>query len=392
MTALVAGTLILLINGVIYAWSIYSGPLGEGFGWTSSQLGLCFTVIMAFFCLGGVLGSRLCSRLGIGLSVPIGGALGCAGFLLCCLLDGGTLWLLYAAFAVSSLGVGVVYNNVISGVTPRFPAKKGLASGVMMMGFGASSLVLGSLAGALIASPLGWRATYALTGALLLAAGLAGRVFLTPPADDGQAVSQGESVSGLTTRQMLGTPSFWLYFLIATVASGFGAGIIGHARYIALEAGAGAGLATLTVGLLSVCNGLGRLSFGLYHDRFGFRASLLTSAAVYIAGALTGIAALRSASPALVTAALMLCGLGYGAIPVISAAVAGEFFGRAHYASNYSVVNLNILPASFAAAIAGGIQTASGSYRGALVIFLALECAAAALTLVLSAIRKKAAP
>ena len=46
-TALIAGTAMLLINGVIYAWSIYSMPFGAGFGWSSAQLGACFTVMLA---------------------------------------------------------------------------------------------------------------------------------------------------------------------------------------------------------------------------------------------------------------------------------------------------------------------------------------------------------
>lgn len=78
--------------------------------------------------------------------------------------------------------MGFVYNGVISAVVPRFPDKKGLASGVLLMGYGASSLVLGSLAAKLMASPdFGWHLTYILTGALLLAAAVIGRFFVMPP-------------------------------------------------------------------------------------------------------------------------------------------------------------------------------------------------------------------
>ena len=38
--ALAAGTVMLLINGVVYAWSIYSSPFGDGFGWSSAELGV----------------------------------------------------------------------------------------------------------------------------------------------------------------------------------------------------------------------------------------------------------------------------------------------------------------------------------------------------------------
>ena len=62
-TALVAGTAMLLINGVVYAWSIYSSPFVEGFGWSSAKLGVCFTVMLGSFCLGG----RSLERLALGI-------------------------------------------------------------------------------------------------------------------------------------------------------------------------------------------------------------------------------------------------------------------------------------------------------------------------------------
>ena len=76
-TALIAGTIIMLINGVIYAWSIYSIPFGQGFGWTSAQLGMCFTIMLACFCLGGVIGGAFAARWGVGFSIPAGGVLAC---------------------------------------------------------------------------------------------------------------------------------------------------------------------------------------------------------------------------------------------------------------------------------------------------------------------------
>ena len=69
-TALIAGTAMLLINGVIYAWSIYSMPFGAGFGWSSAQLGACFTVMLASFCLGGVFGGAVANRRGVRVSYP----------------------------------------------------------------------------------------------------------------------------------------------------------------------------------------------------------------------------------------------------------------------------------------------------------------------------------
>ncbi len=389
--ALAAGTAVMLINGVIYAWSIYSTPFGAAFGWTSAELGLCFTVMLGCFCLGGVLGGAVAERRGVGFSIPAGGALGCAGYLLCMLLGEGRLWLLYAAFAAAGLGVGMVYNGVISAVVPRFADKKGFASGVLLMGFGASTLVLGTLAAQLIESPaFGWRPTYAATGALILLSAVIGRFFVLPP--EGGERREAAPRAGLSTVQMLRTARFWVFFALALIGTGFGSGLIAHASYIFTEGGVPQQLAAVAVGLVSVMNGLGRIAFGALHDRFGFRVSLTADALLYIACGVTAALCVSGGVSVPLIAAMMLIGACYGAVPTISASVAQEFFGERHYGQNLSVINLNILVGAFASTIAGGIQTAAGSYSGAIWLFTGLELVSLALVFVLMRVVKSSAP
>lgn len=381
--ALVAGTAMMLINGVVYAWSIYSVPFRDGFGWSSTQLGVCFTVMLGTFCLGGVIGGMIANRAGVGFTIPAGGVLGFIGFLLCMFLTKDRIWLLFIAFAIAGIGVGFVYNGVISAVVPRFPDKKGLASGVLLMGYGASSLVLGSLAAKLMNSPgFGWHLTYILTGALLLAAAVIGRFFVMPPKVRRDTASQPKP-RGLTPSQMLRTKRFWLFFAAAVIGTGFGSGMIAHAQYVFQEGGASGSLATLGVGLVSVMNGLGRIIFGMVHDRCGFRVSLAVDALVYIAVGILCYFALDGVTW-LLLAAMMVMGACYGAVPTISASVAEDFFGPAHYGRNLGLVNLNILFAAFASTVVGAIQTSSGSYAPAFLLFVGLEAVAFILILVLS--------
>lgn len=386
--SLIAGFVIMLSFGLLYAWSIYSGPLGPAFGWSSARLGLCFTAVMIAFCLGGILGSVLTRRFGARRTILVGAVLSLLGYG-CASRLSGELWQLYVVFSVSGLGCGVVYNPTVSTVVMRFPEKKGFASGILLMGFGSSTLVLGSLASRLMSVPgIGWRGVYMITGALLFLVGLlAGGFIAAEPA----AVS-GSAASGqrdLSTGQMVSTASFWLYFACASILSFFGQGVIGHARGIALEGGVPVSLTALTVGFCSVSNGLGRIVFGALHDRKGYRFSLMLDAVILIAAGVLLAVFLTKSAPVIIVAALMMCGLGYGAVPPISSSVTQEFFGSGYYAQNFSVMNLSIIAASFASAIMGGIQTATGSYVLAAAAFSALEIIPILLLAVLSGVRKK---
>ena len=214
---LVLGVLALLFAGVIYAWSILKTPLSETFGWTASELALNFTLTMCFFCLGGFFGGLLSRRIGGRLCLLLAAAMSGLGFFLASRLSG-AVFMLYIGYGIlAGFGIGIAYNVIISTVSPWFPDKKGLCSGALMMGFGASALVVGKLAAALIDGP-GWRTAY-LTVGIALAAVLAvtALVLRLPGTDVSLPAAQKKSTSGeedfeqkdFTTAEMLRRPSFW---------------------------------------------------------------------------------------------------------------------------------------------------------------------------------------
>ena len=44
------GCVVLLFSGLVYAWSVLSGPIAAEFPrWTTAQLSLTFTIVMSFF-------------------------------------------------------------------------------------------------------------------------------------------------------------------------------------------------------------------------------------------------------------------------------------------------------------------------------------------------------
>ena len=378
---LILGVIALLFAGVIYAWSILKTPLAETFGWTSSQLALNFTLTMCFFCLGGFVGGLISRRVGCALSLIIAAALSALGFVLASRL-GGKVWMLYLSYGVlAGLGIGIAYNVIISTVNAWFPDKKGLCSGALMMGFGASALVVGRLATALIDGP-GWRTAYLVVGIALAAVLLAAAAVLRRPDAETRLpqptkkASAGEEAfeqKDYPTGKMIRRLSFWLAFFCIVCLSAVGSTVISFAKDLALSVGAKAAMATTLVGVLSVCNGLGRIAIGAIFDRFGRKKTMLLANALTILAAGVTLLAVLSKSLPLCVAGLCLTGFSYGSSPTISSAFTSAFYGAKHFPLNFSVMNFNLIFASFAATAASGLLESSGGYAAPFILLLALS-------------------
>ena len=279
----------------------------------------------------------------------------------------------------------MAYNAILGSITAWFPEKRGTASGILLMGFGASSLVLGGLADSLIGmEAVGWRKTYIILGIAIALILIAGSSFaVLPKSRAAEKAASDTKKKDIDTRQMLGLPSFWVFFLVAALTGGIGTGVIGHAKYIALEAGSSAVLSTFSVGLISVCNGVSRVITGLAYDKLGRAKTMLYDCFMFIISCAVSAIGLYMGSVPIVIAGLIATGLAYGGVPPISAAFANDFYGEKNYASNLSIINLSLLPASFASLLSGSLQTASGSYLNSYLFFGGVSIAVLVLNLCL---------
>ena len=386
---LIIGVMALLFAGVIYAWSILKTPLAEAYGWTASQLALNFTLTMCFFCLGGFVGGLLSKKIGSRYSLIVSAVLSGTGFILVSRLND-SLPALYACYGVlAGLGIGIAYNVIISTVNAWFPDKKGLCSGALMMGFGASALVIGKLASALIDGP-GWRTAYmtvgiALTAVLVIAAFILKR----PPQDiilpkqKTKASSSDENFeqTDWPTSKMIRRLSFWLAFFCIVCLAAVGNTVISFAKDLALSVGAKAALATTLVGILSVCNGLGRIIFGAVFDLLGRKKTMLTANILTIFAAGVTLCAVLTRSLPLCIVGLCLTGFSYGAAPTISSAFISAFYGIKFFPLNFSVMNFNLMCASLMATVASGLLESTGGYVGPFILLLGLSIVSLALNL-----------
>ena len=388
---LAVGVIAMLFAGILYAWSILKAPFGPEFGWSPSDLALNFTLAMCFFCLGGLLGAQISKKVGHRIAIIASGMLTAVGFGLTASLSGASVGLLYVTYGVlAGLGIGISYNVVISTVSSWFPDKKGLCSGCLMMGFGASALVLGNVADALFKSSFGWRNTYIVLGiaiggvviiaALLLKKPTADTVF--PQAKKTKtAASETFEQKDCTSGQMLCRPAFWMAFICIAFLAAVGSSVISFAKDLALSVEATESLAVTLVGVLSVCNGIGRILTGAVFDALGRKKTMVCANVLTICAAAMTLLAVSMGSLPLCIVGLCLTGLSYGSCPTITAAFTSSFYGMKHFSDNMAIMTFNVMGGSFIATLSSKLLESSGNYTAPFVMLLALTLVALVINL-----------
>ncbi len=388
---LTVSVIAMLFAGIIYAWSILKVPFAEDFGWKAEQLSLNFTLTMCTFCLGGLLGSFLSRKIGVKLASFVSAVLAGSGMAATGFLDGSSVIMLYVTYAaMAGLGIGIAYNVIISTVSAWFPDKKGFCTGSLMMGFGASSLILGNLADLTLKSSLGFRGTYICLGiALFVVLAFVSFVLKRPEADTvlpqatKKATSHTEDFEqkDYTTKGMLKRFSFWRAFALLAFATAVGNSVISFARDLALSVGAKVTLATTLVGVLAVCNGLGRILTGTMFDYFGRKKTMLIATVLTIVAAGTTLLSVVIGSVAVCIIGLCLTGLSYGSCPTMVTSFVSAFYGQKHFATNFSIMNCNLICASFMATACSNLLDTFGSYTAPFILLLSLAVMALILNL-----------
>lgn len=377
---LALGVALLLCLGLIYAWSVFRAPLEEEFGWSKAQTSVTFSISMTMFCLGGLASGAVTGKKGPRLTLAACAACLLAGFALASRIRSlPGIYVTYGGFC--GFGVGLGYNAVISTLMRWFPDRQGLVSGIALMGFGFGGMLLGTLGAGLITA-LGWRTTFLIFAVVFAVVMLAGALLLRTAEDAfvetvAAAGRKQESVEEIPWREMLRRRNFWLCFVWAVILSAAGLAVINEATtYAAPFVGGDLTRAAALAGMVSIANGVGRVVSGQLFDTAGYRAAMLGVSAVYIAASAALTASLKTGSVPVLTAAFLLVGLAYGGVPPINSAFAACFFGRKHYALNFSIINLNLIAASYLGPLCGG-----GSYGGIFTAIFIFAAAGAVLTL-----------
>ncbi len=384
---LISGVFTMLFSGILYAWSILKIPFKSEFNWNDSVLAFNFTLTMCFFCLGAFFGSLICKKVGSKITLILAGLLVGTGFVTTGNLTQQTPYLLYITYAVlSGMGIGISYNVIVSTVNSWFPDKKGFSSGCLMMGFGFSTLLLGNIISAFFDNEnIGWRKAYIILGVVVAIVLLLAGLVIKKPSDDIEFPSPKEKkniqkesfeVRDWSTKEMVKSFTFWRAFIFMALITAVGNSVISFARDLVISVEATPALATTLVGVLSVFNGVGRILTGAVYDSLGRKATMFASNILTIfAAGLTLISVLLNSLP-LSIIGLCLTGLSYGTCPTMTSAFTASFYGTKYFPTNYSIVNFNLIVASFIATLSNSLLISTGSYIAPFVLLLILSVVA----------------
>lgn len=133
--------------GSIYAYSAWKMPLENTFGWTAKNTSIAFSIAIFFLGISAAFLGRFVEKKGPSKAGLLSAAFFCAGLIgsaAACWLE--NLYMFYFFFgAISGIGLGLGYIAPVSTLVKWFPDRRGLATGLAIMGFGFGGLICANL-------------------------------------------------------------------------------------------------------------------------------------------------------------------------------------------------------------------------------------------------------
>src|SRR3989442_1261082 len=339
----VAGIVMQIALGAVYAWSVFRIPLTQAYGWSISQVTITFEFAILVLGLAAFAGGLWMKRAGPRRMAVIGGL----GYGLGVILAGqahGSLGLLYLSFGVlGGFGLGLCYIIPVATLIKWFPDKRGMITGLAVAGFGARALVTAPIAQRLIPS-VGLPATFGILGSAYLIAVLGSAFFMKNPPEGyrpaGWQPALPQRTQGAARDMALGEAlrtrqwyALWAMLFLNTMA---GISIISQAAPMAQEiARTSAATAAGLVGIISIANATGRFLWAWVSDFLGrARVFQFMFAAQTIVFVLLSLVHSFGALAMLLFIVLLCYGVGFGPMP----AFAADFFGPRNVGSIYGLM------------------------------------------------------
>ena len=144
----IAAIVMQLCLGTVYAWSVFKKPLMTAHGWGETETQVTFMICIGMIGIAAAFGGTLVDKKGPRFVATLGGILFGIGTLLAGLADqtGTSVCSILGFGFIAGLGNGFGYVTPIATLIRWFPDKRGLVTGLAVMGFGAGAFFMGKIA------------------------------------------------------------------------------------------------------------------------------------------------------------------------------------------------------------------------------------------------------
>jgi len=178
----IAGVVMQVALGAVYAWSVFRIPLSKTYGWSVSQVTLAFELAILMLGFAAFAGGLWMKRVGPRRVSLVAGFCYGLGMVLAGQVRG-HLALLYLTYGVlGGIGLGLGYIVPVATLIKWFPDKRGMITGIAVAGFGAGALITAPVAQHLI-STVGLSQTFTTLGLIYFIAVSASALLMRNPPD-----------------------------------------------------------------------------------------------------------------------------------------------------------------------------------------------------------------
>lgn len=267
--------------GSVYAYSVLKYPIVENLGWSDKTVTVSFTIAIALLGTSAATFGKFVEKWG-----PRRSAITAAFFFASGQVIAGfgmfmsSIPLFYLGYGViGGIGLGLGYISPVSTLVKWFPDRRGLATGMAVMGFGAGSLIAAPVITLLI-DGFGLHQMFFIMAAVYFTLMISGASYIVKP-EDGYMEKFATiktkkpkkitpSLQQLNAKEAIRTPRFWLLWMMMFINISTGIMLISSAAPLAQEkVGMTATAAATMVGIMGLFNGGGRLGWSAFSDRLG---------------------------------------------------------------------------------------------------------------------------
>ena len=341
----VAGVVMQVALGAVYAWSVFRDPLTKAYGGASATaVNTTFSITIFTLGFAAFAGGLWMARSGPRTVALTAGVLYGIGVFLAGFASN-SLVILYLTYGlIAGAGIGLGYIVPVATLIKWFPDRRGFITGIAVAGFGGGAFVTALVAKGLVSS-VGPFQTFTYLGIIYLIMVVGAAMFMknppegwTPPGWEPDT-SEGGEQSGVDY-DLGGALRTWQWFalwalLFLNVTAGIA--IITEAAPMATEiSGVSATVAATLVSIISIGNALGRFFWAWLSDAIGrkwvFFVMFLLQAVLLVLLPFVGKAFVLLA---ILSFIIISCyGGGFGTMP----AFAADYFGSANVGKIYGLM------------------------------------------------------